>query len=265
MFAWQLRQVTPPGHSPGHSARSLRLVTPPGHSARSLRQATPPQTAMPHLGGCTSNLSYALKNINTQLRSGKTRGPHPRDLTPDDITDLERALLKARPSACERCSGRGGVLSRAGSTKCRVWGHTDVSPDFARCGHWAVCGDTRMSAQILPDVATGPCVGIHGFLVPGAHLEAPGATKCPVWGHTDVSPDVARCGHWAVCGDTRISGPRRSFGGSCPPGGSFAQEWAERPPHNNTHSSWLPPGGLLARVAQDENATPNLMSFGVAK
>ena len=45
---------------------------------------------MPHLGGQTSKMSNDLKNIQTQLKSGQTRGSNPRELRPEEITDLEQ-------------------------------------------------------------------------------------------------------------------------------------------------------------------------------
>ena len=44
---------------------------------------------MPHLGGKTSKISKDLANIQTQLKSGKTRGSNPRELSPEEITELE--------------------------------------------------------------------------------------------------------------------------------------------------------------------------------
>ena len=44
---------------------------------------------MPMLGGNPSKLSKDLGNIRAQLKTGKTRGQNPRELTPDEIATLE--------------------------------------------------------------------------------------------------------------------------------------------------------------------------------
>ena len=53
--------------------------------------------AMPHLGGKTCKLSIDLGNVRRALKSGKTRGKQPRDLTEGEINELrtkEKALLQ---------------------------------------------------------------------------------------------------------------------------------------------------------------------------
>ena len=45
---------------------------------------------MVHLGGQTSKISKDLGNTISQLKSGKTRGSNPRDLSFEEITDLEQ-------------------------------------------------------------------------------------------------------------------------------------------------------------------------------
>ena len=65
---------------------------------------------MPHFGGPTSKLSQDLNNINRQLKSGKTRGHNPRDLTPEEITALgkkrDALVMQMRDSAKERAVNR---------------------------------------------------------------------------------------------------------------------------------------------------------------
>ena len=39
--------------------------------------------------GYTSKTSYALRNINEQIKSGKTRSANPRELSPEEITALK--------------------------------------------------------------------------------------------------------------------------------------------------------------------------------
>ena len=41
------------------------------------------------MAGYTSKTSYALRNINEQIKSGKTRSANPRDLSPEEITALK--------------------------------------------------------------------------------------------------------------------------------------------------------------------------------
>ena len=65
---------------------------------------------MPHQGGQTSKVSIDLSNINRQLKSGKTRGANPRELTQDELESLERRRdeLKAqmREAAAERLTSQ---------------------------------------------------------------------------------------------------------------------------------------------------------------
>ena len=61
---------------------------------------------MPHLGGKTSKISKDLANIQTQLKSGKTRGNNPRELSPGEITDLEHQRDSLRKQIQDNAKNR---------------------------------------------------------------------------------------------------------------------------------------------------------------
>jgi hypothetical protein len=68
---------------------------------------------MPHLGGQTSKISKDLANIQMQLKSGKTHGNNPRELSPEEITALEhrRDSLKTQM----REIAKSGITARVNS------------------------------------------------------------------------------------------------------------------------------------------------------
>ena len=65
---------------------------------------------MGHLGGMTSKISRALHNVREQLRTGKTRGQHPRDLLLEEVAALEQKrtslATEARETARKRSADR---------------------------------------------------------------------------------------------------------------------------------------------------------------
>ncbi len=64
-------------------------------------------------GGKPSKLSRDLCNIVAQLKSGKTRGAHPRDLTQDEVRSLEQKRDSIRAQMRERAAAR--LASRVAS------------------------------------------------------------------------------------------------------------------------------------------------------